>query len=344
MDGRSRLSRWIAENPGTVDRLLIGAGFVAGLIAFVNSPHVDDPIVNVAGAIAAGAVIAVVIAWSRRRQRNREDLARRVVLDERIRPVIVFAVVRRELLEIVRNRALLGAIVIPPVLLVAFPILATAYGHKDPLPAEIVRNLVASRPAWSSFSPTQLVDAFGLQQMGMFFLMPATIPLAVASYSIVGEKQTRSLEAVIAAPISTEELLAGKAIAAIAPAVGTVWLAYGALIAVAGVVLGPQLATVVIDPTWLVTVFALGPAIGLISVVAGIAISSRVNDPRAAQQIGTVIILPLVGFAVLQFQSGKLLGSDEYLAAAGVLVLVGIAGLRVAARLFGRESILTRWR
>ncbi|HXU85159.1 MAG TPA: histidine kinase [Verrucomicrobiae bacterium] len=96
MDGRSAPSRWIAENPGTVDRLLIGGGFVAGLAAFVNSPHLDDPIVNIVGAIAAGGVIAVVVAWSRRRQRTREDLARRVVLDERMR-------IARELHDVVAH-------------------------------------------------------------------------------------------------------------------------------------------------------------------------------------------------------------------------------------------------
>src|SRR5437773_9390849 len=90
-----------------------------------------------------------------------------------------------------------------------------------------------------------------------------------------GEKQTRSLEAVIAAPISTEELLAGKAIAAITPAVLTVWLAYGVLIGVAALTLGGAITRVIMDPTWFATVFALGPAIGLVSVVVGIAISSR---------------------------------------------------------------------
>jgi ABC-2 type transport system permease protein len=262
-----------------------------------------------------------------------------------IRPPIVAAVVRRELLEIVRNRTLLAAIVIPPIILVALPILVVSLGGKQTLSAAIIANLRAARPEWTSLSAKELVNAFGIQQMLVFFLlMPATIPLAIASYSIVGEKQTRSLEAVIAAPISTEELLAGKAIAAIAPAVGTVWLAYAALIGVAGVALGPGLARVVLDPTWFVTVFALGPSIGLISVIAGIAISSRVNDPRAAQQIGTVIVLPIVGFMVIQLQSGQLLAVRDYLAAAGVVALIGVAGLRIAVKLFGRETILTRWR
>ena len=190
-----------------------------------------------------------------------------------------------------------------------------------------------------------LASAFGLQQMQfVFLLMPATVPLAIASYSIVGEKQTRSLEAVIAAPISTEELLAGKAIAAITPAVLTVWLAYGVLIGVAALTLGGAITRVIMDPTWFATVFALGPAIGLVSVVVGIAISSRVNDPRAVQQIGTVILIPLVAFMVLQLQAGQLLATKDYLLAAAGVAALGVVGIRVAARLFGRESILTRWR
>ena len=262
-----------------------------------------------------------------------------------IRPVIVFAVVRRELLEVVRNRALLLAVVLPPVLLVAVPVLVASFGSRDTLPPQLVANLIAAKPDWAGLSPRQVADAFGLQQSLLFFLlMPATIPLAIASYSVVGEKQTRSLEAVIAAPISTTELLAGKAIAAVAPAVVTVWLAYATLIVVAGVALGPALARVILDPTWLATVFAVGPAVGLLSVVIGMGISSRVNDPRAAQQIGTVVVLPLFGFAVLQLQSGHLPTAGEYLAAAAAIAVLGAAGLRADVRLFGRESILTRWR
>ena len=123
----------------------------------------------------------------------------------------------------------------PPVILVALPILVTSFGTSTDLPPQVIQNIIASRPEWAAFDPKQIADAFGLQQMLVFFLlMPATIPLAVASYSIVGEKQTRSLEAVIAAPISTEELLAGKAIAAITPAIATVWIAYAALIVLLG--------------------------------------------------------------------------------------------------------------
>jgi ABC-type Na+ efflux pump permease subunit len=262
-----------------------------------------------------------------------------------IRPSIVFGVVRRELLEIVRNRTLLAVIVIPPVLVIALPIIFAASRESKGLPDQIVANLIAARPDWAGLTPRQLANAFGLQQsMFIFLVMPASVPLAIASYSIVGEKQTRSLEAVIATPISTEELLAGKTIAAIIPALLTVWLAYVVLIGVVVVAMGAALTRVIIDPTWFATVFALGPAIGLVSVVIGIAVSSRVNDPRAVQQVGTVILLPIILLMVVQLQSGQLLATKDYLLAAAGVAVVAVIGLRLTARLFGRETILTRWR
>jgi ABC-type Na+ efflux pump permease subunit len=262
-----------------------------------------------------------------------------------IRPSIVAAVVRRELLEVVRNRTLLAALVIPPAIIVALPIIFAYAGGTKNMPPQVVQNILAARPDWADLTPRQLASAFGLEQsLFVFLILPASVPLAIAGYSIVGEKQTRSLEAVIAAPISTEELLAGKAIAAILPAVLTVWLAYVVLIGVSALTLGAALARVMIDPTWFATVFALGPAIGLLSVIIGIALSSRVDDPRAVQQIGTAVLLPFLLLMVLQLQGGQLLATKDYLYAAAVVTVIGLIGLRIVARLFGRESILTRWR
>lgn len=262
-----------------------------------------------------------------------------------MRPGIVRAVVTREVREMTRNRVLLAAVAIPPVVLIALPILVAQVEPAKSLPPATAAHLLATQPAWRSLTPGQLAAAFSLQQMITFFLlMPATIPLAIAAYSIVGEKQSRSLEAVIASPIRTSELLAGKVLASVVPGVATVWLGYAILVALAGVLMGPGLARVITDATWIAAVFALGPAIGLVSVVVGVVISSRVGDPRAAQQLGTVLVLPAIAFAVLQAQNGTLFGAADYLRAAAVVAALGFAGLRLGIRLFGRESILLRWK
>jgi hypothetical protein len=100
----------------------------------------------------------------------------------------------------------------------------------------------------------------------------------------------------------------------------------------------------VTDASWLAGVFLLGPAIGLVSTVAGVLISARVSDPRVGQQIGGVVIVPLVAVGILQATGTLLVGASGYVILATMLMTLGLAGLRFGAWLFGRETILTRWR
>jgi ABC-2 type transport system permease protein len=262
-----------------------------------------------------------------------------------MRASIVGAVIRREWRELVRNRLLVFTILVPPAILVALPVVVVHVSHPRPLPPDVAAAVIASRPNWAGMSPTDLVAAFSLQQfLATFLILPGYIPLAIATFSIVGEKQSRSLEAVLATPIRTVELLAGKAVSALVPGILASWFAFAVLVVLSAITVSPQITVVFADPSWIAAVFVLGPAIGLVSVVAGIIVSSRVNDPRVAQQIGSLVILPVLGIVVLQTASGHLFEAREYVIGAVIVAVVGIAGLRVAASLFGRESILTRWR
>ena len=258
---------------------------------------------------------------------------------------IVRAVVGRDWEETLRNRLLLLTIVIPPVALTIVPLVVGSVIGSRPLPDVIARQTLAQRPEWAGFSPSELTAAFGVQQFLVFFLMmPAYIPLSIASYSIIGEKTSRSLEAVLATPIRTVELLAGKAISALLPGVVTGILTYVTFVALAAVLYGRNLFGVVTDGSWLAGVFLLGPAVGLGSVVAGVIVSARVNDPRTAQQIGGIIIVPLVALAIVQATATVLLGGVGFAISAGLVFALSLVGLRIGAELFGRESILTRWR
>lgn len=262
-----------------------------------------------------------------------------------MRPAIVATVLGRELAEIVRNRLLMLSIVVPPVALTVAPLILGALVRSEPLPPELVAQVVALRPEWAELSPGDLTAAWTLQQFLIFFLlMPGYIPLSIATYSIIGEKQSRSLEAVLATPIRTSELLAGKAVAAAAPGILAGWLAYGAFAGLATVLYGPALGGVVTDDSWLAGVVLLGPAVGLASVVAGVIVSSRVNDPRVAQQIGGIVIVPIVGVVLVQATGTVIVGALGYASAAVVVGLLSVAGLRLGAILFDREAILTRWR
>ena len=262
-----------------------------------------------------------------------------------MRSAIIGTILRREWSETVRNRLLMATIVVPPIILTLAPIALSGAVGGRPLPAEFADQVLAQRPEWSGFTPAELAGAFTVQQfLAFFLLMPAYIPLSIATFSIIGEKQARTLEPVLATPVRTIELLAGKAIAALVPGVLAGWLTYLAFATLASVVYGPHLFGVVTDPSWLVGVFVLGPAVGLSSVVAGVIVSSRVNDPRVAQQVGGVVIVPVVAITLLQATGTVLVGASGYLVMTAIVLVVSIVGLRIGVALFDREAILTRWR
>jgi len=258
---------------------------------------------------------------------------------------IVATILRREWAETIRNRLLMATILVPPVILTVAPVAVGGLVSDRTLPADLAAQVIVQRPEWASFSPGELAGAFTVQQfLAFFLLMPAYIPLSIATFSIIGEKQARTLEPVLAAPLRTVELLAGKAIAALVPGVLAGWLTYVAFAALAAVVYGPRLLGVVTDASWLSGVFLLGPAVGLSSVVTGVIVSSRVNDPRVAQQIGGVIIVPIIGVTLVQATGSVLVGASGYLLLAAIILAISLAGLRLGVTLFDREAILTRWR
>ena len=257
----------------------------------------------------------------------------------------VAAVLAREAAELLRNRLLLLSILVPPLVIVVGPVVLGKLAAGHALQAALAASVLAERPEWAALSPEGLVAAYSFQQFLVFFLMlPAFIPLSIATFSIIGEKQSRTLEAVLATPIRTAELLAGKAIAAAAPGIAGGLIAYLAFAGLVRALYGPALFAIVSAPDWLAATFLLGPAIALLSVVLGILISSRANDPRTAQQVGAVIVVPLVAVVIAQAAGRFLVDATGYGLAAAAVLLIALAGLRAGSRLFARETILTRWR
>jgi ABC-2 type transport system permease protein len=176
-------------------------------------------------------------------------------------------------------------------------------------------------------------------------LIPLFVPVNIAAYTIVGEKTTRSLEPLLATPITTGELLAGKNLASVIPAVIATWAGF-AIFAVGSLIItgGGALAAAMLDPMWLIAVLVAGPLMAVLSVNFSIMVSSRVNDPRVAEQLSAVVILPILAIFFGQIAGLFVLNSTLILVMCVVLLLVDILMIYLAVRLFQRETILTRWK
>ncbi len=254
-------------------------------------------------------------------------------------------VFEKEILEILKNRLLLFPMIPLPLLFVGIPLAFVYFAGDQPVDQEEMELYMQLSPAFANMNPTDVAQIVLVGQF-MFFLllMPAIIPITVATFSIVGEKQARSLEPLLATPLRTWELLLGKTLAAALPAVAITWICYGILLAGMAILARPLVFASVASGVWPLVIIVIVPLLAVLAVSLGVMISSRVNDTRVGQQIGALIVLPLVGLAIAQ-AAGKLLFSLPMLfAGAAILAVLDMAVFVAAVRLFQRETILTRWK
>jgi ABC-2 type transport system permease protein len=91
-------------------------------------------------------------------------------------------------------------------------------------------------------------------------------------------------------------------------------------------------------------VFVVGPLLAGASVSVAVMVSSRVTDPRVAEQVSVLVILPLLGLFFGQITGLLIFNRSLVLGIAAVMLVVDGVLITLAARLFQRETILTRWR
>ncbi|MEE8593549.1 MAG: ABC transporter permease subunit, partial [Candidatus Bipolaricaulota bacterium] len=177
----------------------------------------------------------------------------------------------KEWRESLRNKMVLFGVVLMPILLVGASVfmLTVGEGADDPVGQIILFN-------------TALM---------YFLLLPAIIPLAIAVYSIVGEKEQTTLEPLLATPISDSELFLGKALASVIPALIVNWISFGVFLVLIRLLVGAVPLQTLTVP-WLTSIFGLSPLLALFSVGVTMIVSSRASDARAAYQFSSLAILP----------------------------------------------------
>ncbi len=261
-----------------------------------------------------------------------------------MRPGYVWAVIGKEARDLLSNRLLLGAVVFPALIFAAIPTGIVAFIEVNDLDPDQLGQIEDYLNQTPGVPPKVAAQAFiVLNFMAYFLLIPAMVPMAIATQSVIGEKTSRALEPQLATPMEVGELIMGKAIAAAAPAVLATWAVFALYGFVNGAIADPTLTRLIFNEQWMVAMVSLVPLICLLSVLLGIIVSSRVSDARTAQQIGGFIVLPVIGVAVAGFFSGQPTFSMEQVLIGDlvVLVLIGVA-LAVGNWIFDREQILTR--
>lgn len=255
----------------------------------------------------------------------------------------------KEIKEIIGNKLLLytiiGPVLILPILPLAIAYTTVAFSDTDPITAGDVATFIKQVPQWADLPAADVFQIVMMQQMMVLFLIiPLIIPLTVAAFSIIGEKKARTLEPLLATPTPTSTILLGKAVAAVVPGLLATWFAYALSLVGLKFMVSQIVFDALFSPTWLVAMLILVPLLSIFAVMIGIIISSRVNDTRVAQQLGGVVVIPVVALSIGQVSGFLLLNLNLMLIASMVALVLDALVLWVGTVLFERERILTRWK
>jgi len=187
---------------------------------------------------------------------------------------------------------------------------------------------------------TRTMDAFSF-----FFLLGAVgLPTVLASYSLVGEKIEKSLEPLLATPITDSELLFGKGIAAFIPSVLAMYISSIVFMALSDIFTHNTLGYLYF-PNWTIglILLLLVPLAAILSVEWSVIVSAKANDPRAAQIQGIFIALPLAGLYVASEVGAISLDIVNLLIIAAAILVVDVILFFISTKTFQREEILTKW-
>lgn len=266
------------------------------------------------------------------------------------RPKRALAVFWKDFLDLSKNKALLMSMAVLPVVMVAVPIgVVWAYVRRPDDPSlramahyyakDLGKDLFTGVSAARFLVDKTLVDWFG-----MFLVMPVFVPILISSQSVAGEKERRTLEPLLASPVTAAELVAGKSLASLVPAVAITWAAFAVFCVGVDVVAWPLVqAPLMPNALWSFGIFILAPLFAFFGNGVAVLISARVNEARTAQQLSALFVLPLVGLVGGQVAGFLTAGVGYYVAQGVVVLLLDVVLLVASIRLLDRERLVSRW-
>ncbi len=268
---------------------------------------------------------------------------------------VIAALVRRDLAIVVQNKgALIPMIIVPLIFMVLLPagvglgvpaLAATPDAQLAQLESLVARLPGGLQAELAPLDMVQRVVVFAMLYLlaPMFLIIPLMLVSVIAADSFAGEKERKTLEALLYTPASDRELFIAKVLSALLPA----WV-----VSIAGFVLYGVTANLSAWPVmgqvffpnlmWIILIVLVVPAGAALGLGITVLVSARVSTFQEAYQIGGVCVLPLLLLIAGQATGVMYLSWLLVLALGIVLAAAGAVSLWYGSRAFSRNSVISR--
>jgi len=254
------------------------------------------------------------------------------------------AIAIKDIREVFSSISIYGPMIGVPVFFsIALPFL-TVYVALHAAPS--IASRIATVPI-ASVSPSQINSLsfmyfFAINVLGPIFL---TIPIFTASViaadSFAGEKERKTSENLLAAPITNGELLLGKVLASLIPTILLTLVVFGIYGSTVNLLTLQEFGRYILPtPTWLMMI-ASAPLLALAAIAVVVFVSAHVKGIKEAQQISTLLVLPILLIPFISILGIANLNVMFFAYVIAVLFVVDFAILYISVKDFKKEKILS---
>jgi ABC-type Na+ efflux pump permease subunit len=224
----------------------------------------------------------------------------------------VKAIVRKDLKVVIQNKGVsIPLIVLPALILVVLPAMAALVPTLDNIPGSSGADLYTFREhlpgelqrVLARYDSTQagIVLLFVYLLAPMYLILPLMVASVIAADSFAGEKERKTLEALLYTPTTDGELLLAKLLAAWVPAVTVAWVGFVLYGLVLNLAAWPTMGRVFFPNTmWCILAIWVAPAVAALGLGTTVLISARVRGFQEAYQLGVIVVLPIIVLLVGQ--------------------------------------------
>ncbi len=267
----------------------------------------------------------------------------------------IFAIVRKDLKVAIQNKGVvLPIIILPLILFVVLPwVMAYVASMTGTASASLsnVGQLLERMPAGLmheliGYNQEEQLTVFLLVYMlaPMFLIMPLMVASVLAADSFAGEKERKTLEALLYTPTTDRELFTGKLLGAWSAAIVVAilsFIVYAIMVNAAG--WHSMHAIFFPNWMWIALILWVTPAVAGLGMVVMVFASARAQGFQDAYQIGGLVVLPVLALMIGQVSGAMYFSLGLVLLVGLVIWAVDLGLLWLASKSFRRGELMTKF-
>jgi len=268
----------------------------------------------------------------------------------------VFTIAKKDWIEVRQNRyAWIPMLILPFLFVVILPLVFTLVMpglNVDPwdvleadadirffmerMPDSLARYIDLQKPMES-----MIVVMLGFMFAPMFLILPLMYFTTIAAESFAGERERKTIEALLYTPASDADLLSGKVAAAAVPSILITWLGFVVYTLILNLVPYHLFHRLWFPlPTWWPLIFWITPALVVLGIALTVIISARVQNFLGAYQTSASVVLLVVVLFAGQVSGVLYLSVEVELVLGAIIWLIALVLGIFAVRTFNRGALL----